>query len=84
MNGKYAEKVYRAAKKLAAAILVIASAAGSEPIQIDLDSEDTDMVLECEKRWARQNHSAAEGLQVPSDFERNWTAYIDYPETNRW
>lgn len=33
---------------------------------LQLDSETTSAVREAEKRWARQNHSAAEGHAVAS------------------
>lgn len=31
------------------------------------DSETTDIVEASERRWARQNHAAAEGLPIPLD-----------------
>lgn len=35
-----------------------------------LDTEEVDILTTTEKRWMRQNHSAAEGLGVPGDYDQ--------------
>lgn len=53
---------------------------GHEPA---LDTEETDILLESEKRWARQNHSAAEGLGVPGDYDQVKRLAFNFTENSK-
>lgn len=55
--------IYGAASLALVVQLLVGDVFGFE---LQLDSEQTNVVREAQKRWARQNHSAAEGHAIPT------------------